>query len=202
LIKVLPSMETYQLIRFIVATVLAGALAAHGYKKKSLNVSGSLAAIVVGFVSFAASYRLGWILILFYYTSSKLTKVKESVKAKLEDGYAQGGQRNAIQVFANSILATIVAIVFYIYCGEDTYNISFKPSSVKDNTGAHEVVSFLGVYSIEKGVLASYLLALYIAHYACATADTWASELGILSKSQPRLVTSLFLKSVPSYRAQ
>lgn len=38
---------------------------------------------------------------------------------------------------------------------------------------------------------------MYISHYSCATADTWASELGILSKDRPRLVTSFFLQSVP-----
>jgi uncharacterized protein (TIGR00297 family) len=42
-----------------------------------------------------------------------------------------------------------------------------------------------------------YLWCLYISHYSCAAADTWASELGILSKNKPRLVTSFFLRSVP-----
>jgi uncharacterized membrane protein len=42
-----------------------------------------------------------------------------------------------------------------------------------------------------------YLWCLYISHYSCAAADTWASELGILSTAKPRLVTSFFLRSVP-----
>lgn len=36
-----------------------------------------------------------------------------------------------------------------------------------------------------------------IANYACVAADTFSSELGILSKSQPRLITSLTLRKVP-----
>jgi uncharacterized protein (TIGR00297 family) len=38
---------------------------------------------------------------------------------------------------------------------------------------------------------------MYIAHFACATGDTWASEVGILSKSRPRLISTLFLREVP-----
>lgn len=36
-----------------------------------------------------------------------------------------------------------------------------------------------------------------IANYAAVAADTFSSELGILSKSQPRLITSLTLRKVP-----
>ena len=36
-----------------------------------------------------------------------------------------------------------------------------------------------------------------MAHYACAAGDTWASELGVLAATRPRLVTSLFLRTVP-----
>lgn len=177
-------------IRIFLASIISFALAYHGYKKKSLDVSGSAAAVAVGFVSFACSYRFGVILILFYYTSSKLTKVKETVKAVLEDGYLDGGQRNWIQVLANSLLSTCVAVVYFIYIGEDI-NINYH------NTNAgNSMVSVMG-HSMSKDHLASQLSCMYLAHYACCTADTWASEIGILSTSQPRLVTSFFIRSVP-----
>ena len=38
---------------------------------------------------------------------------------------------------------------------------------------------------------------MYVAHYACAAGDTWASEVGVLAAPRPRLVTSLFLRAVP-----
>lgn len=127
-------------------------------------------------------------LILFYYTSSKLTKLKEEVKSRLEADYAVGGQRNYIQVFANSILATIVALIYMIYCGEDR-KIEFISSD--------SLVSVFNLVTVDKQILSSYLSCIYIAHYACATADTWASEVGILSKAKPRLVTTLLLREVP-----
>ena len=149
---------------------------------------GCIAAVFVGFVSFSASYRFGSILILFYYTSSKFTKLKEDYKKTLDKEYLVGGQRNWIQVLANSILATCVCILYVYLYGDDTY-VSF---------GANIVTSFdtLG-YSFQINDLKSVLLSVYVAHYGCACGDTWASELGILSKSNPRLVTTLFFREVP-----
>ncbi len=173
-------------VRGLIAGFIAFGLAAHGRKKKSLSVSGALAAIFVGFCSFWISYRFGLILILFYYSSSKLTKLKEEVKAKLEADYLVGGQRDWIQVFANSILATAVCIAYWWFVGEDSH-VNFAGRSHFSMSSNLSLSPIFG----------SYLWVMFVAHYSCSTADTWASELGILSTSKPRLVTSLFLKEVP-----
>lgn len=52
-----------------------------------------------------------------------MTKYKEPQKAKLESNYQYGGQRDAKQVLANSLLASLVAITYYFYVGEDTHVI-------------------------------------------------------------------------------
>jgi uncharacterized membrane protein len=114
--------------RCVVGFLLATGLSFHGLKKKSLNMSGAIAAFLVGFIAFAVSMRFGSILILFYYSSSKLTKLDEKKKEKLEDDFLKGGQRNVIQVFANSLLATIIAIIYYVYIGEDI-NVIILPHS-------------------------------------------------------------------------
>ena len=74
-------------IRVLVGIALSAALAIHGYRKRSLSGSGSAAAFVVGFVHFAVSLQFGLILILFYYTSSFLTKLKQDRKQRLEAHY-------------------------------------------------------------------------------------------------------------------
>lgn len=106
-------MELLIVMRIIIAIVIALALAIHGKSRKSLDTSGCIAAIFVGFAAFAASYRFGILLILFYLSSSKFTKLKEDVKAKLEDGYSQGGQRNwyvhSIELTVHKALAYFLA---------------------------------------------------------------------------------------------
>lgn len=148
--------------RIGVAFLIATFLSYDGLRKKSLNVSGAAAAFLVGFISFAASFKFGIVLILFYYTGSKLTKFKQNLKAKLEEDYKIGGQRNAIQVLANSLLATVVVVCYVWYIGEDYGIISSDHAS--------EDVIFLNVLSISKFNLNCYLTMMYLAHYSCATA--------------------------------
>lgn len=187
-------MDWQIVVRILVALALALALSVHGIKKKSLDLSGSVAACLVGFISLAVSYRFGLLLLLFYYSSSKLTKLKEDVKAKLEDDYAVGGQRNYIQVLANSLLSTAVALLFFAYIGEDQ-NLFFPTTAVTTNSSS--VVDLFGYLRLHKDFFASQLTCMYIAHFATANGDTWASEVGILSPSRPRLVTTLFIREVP-----
>lgn len=184
----------YDLVRLCVAGVLSTALALHGYRKRSLDISGACAAVCVGFVSFVVSYRMGTILIVFYYTSSKITKVREDVKEQFERDYKVAGQRNATQVLANSAMATVVAALYFLVIGEDRHTVEFTLGHgiriLMDQAGATDAVG-----RVFRKQLASYLWAMYVAHYACANGDTWASELGILSKSRPRLITSFLLRT-------
>ena len=80
-------MQRFVLIRAGIGFALACYLALHGLKRNSLSKSGAVAAFIVGFLSFLASYRFGCILILFYYSSSKLTKVDEKKKSNMEENF-------------------------------------------------------------------------------------------------------------------
>ncbi|KAG0366403.1 integral membrane protein DUF92-domain-containing protein [Gamsiella multidivaricata] len=147
----------------------------HGLSKKSLAPSGALAATFVGLGTFTNSpYVFGSVLLTFYLSSSRLTKFKSQIKKTLEEDHVEGGGRTAIQVFSNGAVGAALALTFqYIY-----WTTESRPATL-----------FMSDWR------ASTVLFAYIGHYACCNGDTWASELGILNKSWPTLITTL--KKVP-----
>jgi uncharacterized membrane protein len=179
----------FTLVRVLVSFIIAVTLAYHGYRKKSLSIDGCLAAFLVGFSSIGVSYRFGVLLLAFYYSSTKLTKYKQEQKSKLEEDFVAAGQRNWKQVFGSSILAIFVAAFYFVLFGEDK-NAYFGINN-------HDQTIQVYGWEVGKSWLNAQLHCLYLAHFAVANGDTWASEVGMLSKPQPRLITSLWMKVVP-----
>ncbi|GLC55879.1 hypothetical protein PLESTB_001039300 [Pleodorina starrii] len=143
---------------------LASYLPRRGLKRGSLSGSGALAAFLVGAIHMSCGLQYGMTLIVFYLSSSKLTRLGAKRKAALEEGHQDGGRRGAAQVLANSLAACIYAALSYASALAAPY--SWPLLSRASLAGA-----FLG-------------------HYACCCGDTWASELGILSTAAPRLITT------------
>ena len=156
--------------RLVFACLLAIALSVRGYRKGSLSKSGAVLALIVGFVSCAASVRFGLTLITFFLGSSKVTRIGAARKQKIEDGHQIGGNRNWVQVAANGGLGTVLAATFWWR----TQQAHLNP----------EIPLDFSARPVE-----SWLQAAYMCHYACCNADTWASELGVLSRASPILVT-------------
>lgn len=156
------------LIRSVVAVVLSFVIAARAYKRKSLDGSGALAGFLVMAIHIAAGYRFGALLLVFFFTSSKLTKIGEEKKKSIEEDFKEGGQRNWVQVLANSAIATVLVILVAKMTGEKDRCLDTKEST-----------------------LVTGLIGGIIGHYACCNGDTWSSEIGMLSNAQPRLITTL-----------
>ncbi|KAN0030011.1 hypothetical protein ACTA71_008155 [Dictyostelium dimigraforme] len=146
--------------------------AIHGYRKKSLNLSGTITAWLTGVSTCIFGSTFAILLLSFYFSSSYLTKYKSSIKKTIEDGHTVGGQRNYIQVLSNSLTSTVFAGIFYFFSNSSTTLINFN-----------------------NDFFSSFILCCFIGSYSCCNGDTWASELGILSKDQPILITTF--KKVP-----
>lgn len=77
-------------IRWTIVLFLPLLISGYGLKKQSLDSMGAALAIIVGFLLTAASACFSVSLIVFFITSSRLTKWKAAEKRKLEDGYKKG----------------------------------------------------------------------------------------------------------------
>jgi hypothetical protein len=59
----------------IAAFIVAASLAVHGYRRRSLSVSGAIAAWIVGLGTMASGIVFGSVLVVFYLAGSRATKV-------------------------------------------------------------------------------------------------------------------------------
>jgi uncharacterized protein (TIGR00297 family) len=136
--------------------ILAVIVAFLAYRFHSLNKSGAIAATLVGTIIFGLG---GWqwsvLLLLFFITSSALSRTFKKRKAGLNEKFSKGHERDAGQVFGNGGLATLFVLVHALY-----------PESGLGWVG-------------------------FAASLAAVNADTWATELGVLNPTPPRMITDL-----------
>ena len=135
---------------------LAGSLLIAGmaYRKGSLSKSGAIAAVVLGTTMFAVG-SVAWFgtLIIFFLSSSLLSKMNRGKKQEAEQHYEKIGGRDAGQVLANGGVPLIAALAY-----------AFSPQV--------------------------FWWHLFPGSLAAVNADTWATELGALSRSRPRSILS------------
>ena len=139
-------------IGFLLAIIIAYL----AYRAHSLDVSGAMAATVVGTVVFGFG-GLSWaiLLMMFFITSSGLSRMFKKRKQGLDEKFSKGHERDAGQVFGNGGLATAFVLVHALY-----------PESI---------IGWVG----------------FAAALAAVNADTWATELGVLNPTPPRMITDL-----------
>jgi uncharacterized protein (TIGR00297 family) len=152
----------------VTATCLGASIATlavmRGLKKKTLSRSGAVSAWCVGFLMVGSGLR-GFVLLMFYQIGSSATKYKKEWKESHDATAAEGSVRGPSQVLGCSALAVILSLVHVLKVGEEQ-RIDFH-----DN------------------YLAASLTCAILAHHATCLADTMASELGMLTKTTPVLIT-------------
>src|SRR5215213_9462155 len=96
--------------------VLAILIVYLAYRAHSLDKSGAVAATVVGTIIFGMG---GWqwaiLLLLFFITSSGLSRAFKKRKVGLNEKFSKGNERDAGQVFGNGGLATFFAALHAFY---------------------------------------------------------------------------------------
>ncbi len=145
----------------ILANIPIGIIA---HRRKSLRApDGIIVAGILGFILFLAHWFYWVVVILFFSSSSLLTKYKHSSRMKQEamQFAEKGGNRDMFQVLANSGVLLVISLYFLLDKG------SWAAPLIHP-------LSIAGITSI-----------------AVVTADTWSTELGVLSSSSPRFILNL-----------
>ncbi|AEO62273.1 8fd6427a-6aff-44f2-843f-de717a93ec0e [Thermothielavioides terrestris] len=176
----------------IIAVPATLLLVYRAYSRKSLTPGGILAATLTAIAHAVHPWNLPFVLlVVFFLAGTRATHVKENVKAglTLKAGGTSGGEgpRTHVQVLANSLTASIFSLLH-------AYQLRSREQSLLASAAAGSAGSAGSLCFSWGGDL---LVVGIIANYACVAADTLSSELGILAKEQPRLITSLTLRKVP-----
>ena len=156
------------------ATVVALALAVRAKKRKTLTPSGAVVGCLVGFFMVATGLR-GMNLFFFYQIGSLVTKYKKQIKEQKDATMAGHTARGGLQVLAVAVTPVVLSLLHAWICGKEQ-PVEFFAVSGKQQLYSHKN-------------LASSLTCAVLAHHATCLADTLASELGILSRQTPILIT-------------
>jgi uncharacterized membrane protein len=158
------------------------AILARAHRRKSLTPLGLLAAAITAAVHALPHSPLPFTLLgTFFIIGTSATKVKHAEKAKLtlssSGGSGGEGARTHVQVLANSACASVLCLVEFLMRKDRPIGSTEECFSLRSNSSQSPFldICLMGV----------------VANYAAVAADTFSSELGILSRSKPFLITDL-----------
>jgi len=143
--------------KFLTGLLVALVIAYLAFRAKALNKSGGVAAAILGTIVFGLG-GLEWalILLIFFISSSALSKYFDEKKGISRENFSKGSRRDAWQVAANGGMAGLLALSYFIHS-------KYSPAS--------ELLPPLWIG--------------FGASLAAANADTWGTELGLLNPDKP-----------------
>lgn len=164
-------------LTIILATTVMGILAVFSYKKNIVSKSGLVAAFILGFgIWIITSWAWFTVLLLFFLTTALFTKVKYNRKRRFGAAQEKGGARDWVHVLANGGLPLAFVIICYLW----VYVFGF--------TGYGSTEVGFGI-AIPSRFLFHIFFSAFLGAIATATADTLATEIGLLNPTPPRLIT-------------
>jgi len=132
-----------------------------GYRHGALSGSGVVGALIAGTLIFGlGGWEWGTLLIAFFVSSSALSFYRAHDKQRLAEKFAKGHRRDLGQALANGGVAALLAVLSHLL-----------PPLPGGGKGGIWFVACAGAM-------------------AAVNADTWATELGVLSPHPPRLITT------------
>ncbi|KAG7125470.1 Transmembrane protein 19 like [Verticillium longisporum] len=166
----------------LIAVPVTLALVAYAHLKKKLTPSGIAAAVFTAAVHAYHPWNLPFVLlVVFFLIGTRVTKIKQDYKATLtltSSGANNEGPRTHIQVFANSLIGTSLT---WMHAHQLRRRERLFADTETKNPNSTLCFSW--------GPQVDLLVIGIVANYAVAAADTFSSELGILARSEPRLIT-------------
>lgn len=145
----------------------------YSYKSKKLTLLGTLTAFIIGLITYATSIIFYIVLIVFFLSSSRFTKMGSKRKEQISTSHKKEKIRGVAQVICNGGIPTLFCLIHLIMYG------NLKNICLGDSNFYRE-----------------FLIFLVISYYSTCNADTWASEVGVLSKTTPVLITNF--RNVPA----
>jgi len=163
-----PALASPLLVRLASGLIISALIGWLAYNRRSLSGSGVLGAIITGTLIFGfGGLTAGLLLIAFFVSSSLLSHYK-----------------------ANSARKRLAAEQFDKGGQRDL-------GQALANGGAAAGLAVLSWLAQDQPALAGALYAAMVGALATVNADTWATELGVLSATNPRLITRLSQRVVP-----
>jgi uncharacterized protein (TIGR00297 family) len=142
-------------MQIILGLILGTLIAFVAYQAGALDLGGAFSAAAVGGLIFGlGGFPWAALLLLFFISSSLLSRAFERQKSAVSEKFAKGSRRDYGQVLANGGVGVLLALLHALYPALDSPWIAF------------------------------------VGAMAAVTADTWATEVGVLSRTAPVLIST------------